>query len=200
MRRAAAEERQKIYRDLHDDVGSKLLSIMHDVPDSAVSTLASSALESLREAVYRANYRDEPFLEFLTVIREETKLRAAGQGFECHWFEDPDLPNEVLDAKLCYHLGRIMREVVSNALNHSEGSRLYVSIEVQGQGGVCIEVCDNGVGGTVPVNGRSSGIRNIQERADLIDANVNWSQREEGGLRFALQFLAGGNSDATVPA
>lgn len=189
LRRAAAEERQKIYRDLHDDVGSKLLTIVHEGPESRVAGIASSALESLREAVYRANYKDEPFLEFLTMVREETKLRAAGQGFECHWFEDPDLPNDKINAKCAYHLGRILREVVTNALHHSGGNSLAVSIEVSEGGYGCIhfEVTDNGVGGVIPEKGRTSGIRSIMLRAEEIDGQVCWAEAESGGMVFTLQ-------------
>ena len=197
LKRAAAEERQKIYRDLHDDVGSKLLTIVHEKPEGHLANLASSALESLREAVYRANYSDERFLEFLTIVREETKLRAAGQGFDCAWFEDPDLPNEIIRSKSAYHLARILREAVTNALNHSGGSHLSVSVEVDlDSGHLTFEVIDDGVGGTIPENGRASGVTNIRQRAELIGASACWTAAEEGGMKFTLTLPALSESEA----
>lgn len=59
INQAAEQERLKIYRDLHDDVGSKLLSIVHADRDSKLGHMARSALESLRQAVARLGPRSE---------------------------------------------------------------------------------------------------------------------------------------------
>lgn len=180
--RAAAEERQKIYRDLHDDVGSKLLTIVHQTPQESVTDLASSALDSLREAVYRANYRDEPLLDFLAGVREEAKLRSVGQGFSCDWFEDPDLPNDALVSKQCYHLSRIFRELVSNSLAHSGGDKISVAVEFQEDkpGWLGLEFTDNGPHPSLPEISRSSGLRNIEHRAAELGGSVTWSTKNNG--------------------
>jgi signal transduction histidine kinase len=75
MKQAAEQERVKIYRDLHDDVGSRLLSIIHADTDNKLGSMARTALESLRRAVSKANTRDQALSELLAGIREETELR-----------------------------------------------------------------------------------------------------------------------------
>jgi hypothetical protein len=55
LQKVAEQERIRIYRDLHDEVGFKLLSIVHGGRDSTAAALASAALTNLREAVARAN-------------------------------------------------------------------------------------------------------------------------------------------------
>ena len=48
---AVTEERERIYRDLHDDVGAKLLSLVYRAQRPEDADLARSALRDLREVV-----------------------------------------------------------------------------------------------------------------------------------------------------
>ncbi|MCA1979081.1 MAG: histidine kinase, partial [Thiobacillus sp.] len=49
--RAVGEERERIYRDLHDDVGAKLLSLVYRAGTPEDASLARSALQDLRDVV-----------------------------------------------------------------------------------------------------------------------------------------------------
>ena len=185
--RAAAEERQKIYRDLHDDVGSKLLAISRQEENPAAD-LAGSALESIREAVYRSNYTDEPLLSFLANMREEVTMRTAAQGIACHWFEDPDLPEDILDTTQCYHLSRILRELVTNSLAHSQCSEIKVSFEVDETSleDLVFQFSDNGHGKIGLTSVLGSGVNNIKVRAEQIGGVASWLNAD--GARFELRF------------
>lgn len=185
--RAAAEERQKIYRDLHDDVGSKLLAISRQEENPAAD-LAGSALESIREAVYRSNYTDEPLLSFLANMREEVTMRTAAQGIACHWFEDPDLPEDILDTTQCYHLSRILRELVTNSLAHSQCSEIKVSFEVDENSleDLVFQFSDNGHGKIGLTSVLGSGVNNIKVRAEQIGGVASWLNAD--GARFELRF------------
>ncbi|MBO6658278.1 MAG: hypothetical protein JJ934_15385 [Pseudomonadales bacterium] len=185
--RAAADERQKIYRDLHDDVGSKLLAISRQEENPAAD-LAGSALESIREAVYRSNYTDEPLLSFLANMREEVTMRTAAQGIACHWFEDPDLPEDILDTTQCYHLSRILRELVTNSLAHSQCSEIKVSFEVDENSleDLVFQFSDNGHGKIGLTSVLGSGVNNIKVRAEQIGGVASWLNAD--GARFELRF------------
>lgn len=50
---AATTERRRIMRDLHDDVGARLLGLVHGAESPEQARQARAALEALREAVYR---------------------------------------------------------------------------------------------------------------------------------------------------
>ena len=47
----AEAERRRIMRDLHDDVGGRILSVLHNASDERQASLARNALQSLREAL-----------------------------------------------------------------------------------------------------------------------------------------------------
>ncbi len=189
LAKAAAEERQKIYRDLHDDVGSKLLAIAHQEREGSVARLATTALESIREAVYRSNYQDEPLLEFLSAIREEVRMRTDAQDVVCRWFEDPDLPTGLLDSSQCYHVSRIIRELVTNSLAHSECTEVRISVEIDDDIGdqLLLEYFDNGHGLTPQPSQRSSGLGNIAFRAEQLGSEAVFDKMDTG-TRFHLRF------------
>jgi len=51
---AASRERERIYADLHDDLGAKLLGLIHRAPDAAYADAARAALQDLRDVVTRS--------------------------------------------------------------------------------------------------------------------------------------------------
>src|SRR5690606_6775651 len=85
INQAAEQERLKIYRDLHDDVGSRLLTIIHADQHNRLGDTARAALESLRQAVSRANTPDQHIEKFMDEVHEETELRLVGSGHEVSW-------------------------------------------------------------------------------------------------------------------
>lgn len=189
---AAIEERQKIYRELHDDVGSHLISVVHSATDDRVNKLAKQALDSLRSAVYRATYDDESLLEFLANIRDEAKLRLGNAGLKLIWFEDPDLPNAVLNSADAFHLSRLLRELISNTIRHAQADTFSVTIEAVEEEHrpdlkLLVEIADNGIGFNPEDSQtyRGAGLQNIKYRLEQLDAAAAWQTSDQGSqLRF----------------
>ncbi len=179
IRQAAEQERLKIYRDLHDDVGSKLLSIVHADRDSKLGQMARAALESLRQAVSRANTPDQSLAGFLSDIREETELRLQGSGHEVHWQQPGQVPELIIPSAIAFHLNRILKELVSNIIRHASAEQVRVQVEfLPTQWNILIE--DNGRGlQRQAVQG--NGLHNIETRAAEIGARVLWQGELQRG-------------------
>ncbi len=181
IRQAAEQERLKIYRDLHDDVGSKLLSIVHADRDSKLGHMARAALESLRQAVSRANTPDQSLSGFLRDIREETELRLHGSGHEVHWQQPEQVPELIIPSAIAFNLNRILKELVSNIIRHASAEQVQVQVEfLPTQWNILIE--DNGLGfQRHAVQG--NGLHNIDTRAIEIGAHVLWQGELHRGTR-----------------
>ncbi|MDP1931084.1 MAG: hypothetical protein Q8L60_06490 [Gammaproteobacteria bacterium] len=190
INQAAEQERTKIYRDLHDDVGSKLLSIIHADQSSKLGNMARSALESLRQAVSKANNPDQPLRTFLTDIREETELRLGGSGHEVIWRQSEDIPNVIIPSAIAFNLNRILKEVVSNIIRHANADQVVVTIALES---LCWEftIADNGRGfdrhGVM-----GNGINNIKSRATEIGAKVYWHSEFGNGTTIRTSLPARG--------
>ncbi|MCB1645653.1 MAG: hypothetical protein KDI36_09380 [Pseudomonadales bacterium] len=186
LTQAAEAERQKIYRDIHDDVGSKLASMVHTDDADTLHSLARSALEGVREAIYRVNFESETLLAFLLRLRQESQLRLESAGLQVQWFEDPDLPDSSMDPHQRYHLSRILRELVTNVIHHAHATAVSISwdkVENRYQ----LEFSDNGVGIEAGRHRLGSGLSNIEYRCGLLGGQANWQGSAEG-TRFSVSF------------
>ncbi|MBC53236.1 MAG: hypothetical protein CMQ34_05300 [Gammaproteobacteria bacterium] len=182
---AAEHERLKIYRDLHDDVGSRLLSIIHAGSDRKMEDMARSALDSLRQAVSKANTPDQTLSKLLSDIREETELRLLGSGHTVDWQQTGELPDPLLASATAFNVNRIMKELVSNIIRHAGASHVRILVSADSHS-LTICVTDNGVGLGAATSG-GSGLNNIRSRAAEIAAQVNWTSSPQGTeTRLAL--------------
>ncbi|MDO8270297.1 MAG: hypothetical protein Q7U82_00050 [Gammaproteobacteria bacterium] len=179
IQQAAEQERLKIYRDLHDDVGSKLLSIMHADRGSKLGDMARSALESLRQAVSKANNPDQMLKSFIDDIREETELRLRGSGHRVEWRQTAEIPAVIIPSTVAFNLNRILKEIVSNIIRHAEAQQVHVQTIMEGD---WIEFIIHDDGRGFDRHGPlGNGINNIISRAKEIGASVSWhSEPGEG--------------------
>lgn len=162
-------ERLKIYRDLHDDVGSRLLSIVHADSGNKLGNMARAALESLRQAVSRANTPDQPLASLMHDIREETELRLTGSGHAVSWHQQ-DMPDVMVSSDIAFNVNRIMKELVSNIIRHAHARDVHVAI-VRQHNSLQVTVTDNGRG-FQPGAHDGNGLGNIRSRSAEIGATV----------------------------
>lgn len=184
LQKAAEEERSRIYRDLHDDVGSKLLSIAHAGRETRLGSLASSALESLREAVARVNNPEIPFSDFLHELKEEMTLRLASLGIALLWWQPEHDLDWQLSSSQNYHLSRLFRELVSNIIRHAAANEVEFSVQRAGNRWLFV-LADNGCGfDTLQASG--TGMRNLRIRAAELGAELGWNSGANGGVQVTL--------------
>lgn len=172
-------ERERIYQDMHDDLGAKLLTIIHRVKENETSDIARSALQDLRDIV-SSDARGPVYLnELMELMHDECDQRLQHHELALHWSYANELPELLLSADISIHLKRMLRETVSNAIHHSQGTQLNVNVGSDDQQ-LHLDICDNGVGMAQPRKGR--GMANIRKRAERIGANVNWTNSPTGGV------------------
>lgn len=184
---ATAEERERIYRDLHDDIGAKLLSLAIRAKSPEDADIARSALQDLRDVVSRSSRSDAPLTELLADWRAEIEGRFSSAGLRLVWNQPDDLPDRNMAAAEALNLGRILRESVSNVLRHAGAAGVVIGVHfARGQYQISIE--DDG-NGKPRAPGR--GMRNMRARAAQLGGNIDWAWGERG-CRVMLELPAGG--------
>lgn len=187
--RGVESERDRIARDLHDDVGAKLLTLIHESNSERVTSLARAAVAEMREVV--AGLRAQPLalVDALADWRAELAERAAAAGCELAWRQPDTVPELHLSSRQRLNLARILREAASNALRHGGARRIEVEIAIA-EGRLRASLAHRGNASGDPGAWRAgTGLATMRRRAADLAGEVDW-RLEPGAdgprLRFAL--------------
>jgi signal transduction histidine kinase len=144
IEQVAEKERKRIAADLHDDLGAKLLTIVHTSESDRISTLAREALEEMRLSVRGLTGRPVRLADAMGDWRAETVSRLAQAGIEGEW-RSPDEAPQMLSSRAYVQTTRILREATSNIIKHSGASHCSVSCATV-DGDFQLIIQDNGDG------------------------------------------------------
>ena len=182
----ALEEKRRIFGDLHDDVGSKLLSLLYRSKDPVNRELARSALEDLRDVVSQPDEGILPMLDMWADLRAEAQERLDGAGIELLW-QQAELTPTMVSVFRMRHITRVLRELVNNVIRHADAQTLEVYID-EVDDSLKLVVSDDGCA-TNPEQWTSGrGISNIRHRVQKIDGSCLWRAAPEDGCIVEVFF------------
>lgn len=159
-------ERKRIAADLHDDLGAKLLTIVHTSESERISTLAREALEEMRLSVRGLTGKPVRLSDALGDWRAEVIGRLGQAGIDGDWDAPEDL-TQTLSARAYVQTTRILREATSNVIKHSGASQCNISVAIA-DGDFQLIIQDNGDGISSEVEGRMDrghGLASMKSRA-----------------------------------
>jgi len=184
------EERERIAGDLHDRViqrlfatGLTLQATMARMPQDAVRDRVDAAVRQIDEAI--ADLRTSIF-DLRSAANDGRSLRRRVSEI-VHEATDPTplrpsvryvgMVDSVADPELSDQVEAVVRELVSNAVRHSEGSDLVVTVTADDR--LTVEVRDDGKG--IPEGGRRSGLVNVARRAERLRGALVIGRGSSGG-------------------
>lgn len=195
----AEKERKRIAADLHDDLGAKLLTIVHTSDNDRISTLAREALEEMRLSVRGLTGRPVHCGDALGDWRSEVVSRLGQAGIEVDWVAPPDVPEHTLSARIYVQTTRIVREAVSNIIKHAGATHVVVSCAFD-QDDFQIVVQDNGRGIPMELDGRldrGHGMASMKHRAKQLNGQCLVESGPGFGttIRLTLPLDPGGHAN-----
>ncbi|MEB0133758.1 histidine kinase [Actimicrobium sp. CCC2.4] len=200
IERVKEEERTRIAREIHDDLGGNLTAIKmalallrRRLPDDPALTDKADYVDSLVdrtiESIHRISVDLRPsILDFGIVAAIEWQAAEFEKqlGIPCHVASsdsDIDLPPEQASA-----LFRIFQESLNNISKHARASSVQVRL-IRNQRGIRMEISDNGTG--IAARDRqkpaSFGIRGMIERANALGGSLSVSNVPKGGSVVAIR-------------
>jgi len=205
-------ERRRIARDLHDQTLADLrnLALLVDrLPPSGDSRLppnrTPSAPSALRHEIESISHEVRRICEDLSPSAlENVGLSAALQFALAHAVEHATpackfdyefVCEDSLDEKLNLpqstqiQIYRIAQEALSNICRHANAEHGKMSASVNDKSLFELLIEDDGCGFdlTEAKKNAGRGVANIRARASMIDAEVGWQKREDGGSVFSLR-------------
>jgi hypothetical protein len=190
--------RNNIASDLHDEVSATLSSISYFAEaiqsdkvkkdkDRFVKLIANSAgdaKEKITDIVWAINPEHDDWRAFLSKCRRFASDLLESKEIKYSLKIDEFIPGK-LDMQFRQHLWLIFKEMVTNAVRHSEAKQLDVIFKYE-NGMLKLVVQDDGIGMDVDQVRKGNGLVNIQKRAGLIDGEITLKTSEGFGTRWIL--------------
>ncbi len=195
---AVIEERERIYRDLHDDVGAKLLSLVYRAANTEDAELARSALQDLRDVVSRTSADHFRVADVLADWRVECEKRLSEAGLQLHWQQPEQFDANVLTQPQVLNLGRILREAISNVIRHAGATQVSIDLIIR-NGHLHISISDDGAGSAPSTQKKPGrGLINMQMRAQRLHGQCKHENLLPRGFRIAVSIPLSPGDTAAV--
>jgi signal transduction histidine kinase len=187
---AADEARRRIERDLHDGIQQRLIALtfraraMTRKPPADLPGLARELADGLKDA------SDE--LREVSRGIHPTVLTEAGLGPALRALaRRSTVPIEVdvrLDARLAEEIEAaayyIASEALTNVAKHARANVVHL-MAAHDEGGVTLEVRDDGIGGVDP--GHGSGILGLTDRVEALGGTISITSPPHGGTTLSVR-------------
>lgn len=167
---AIHDERQRIYGDLHDELGAKLLSLVYKSESDEQRQLARQAMNGLREIV--SCNQQELDIDWLAKLRQESLQRFANTGMTLTWQQSQKRWAQGSDANRMLQLSSIMREALTNAIKHGDGQTVHIRVW-QRCDHLWMSVRNRG-SDVEALTATGNGKRHMQRRIESLGGRIRW--------------------------
>lgn len=203
-----ARVRDRIARDLHDEIGSTLSSVAlhsevalregakgangHAETLARISASTSEMMESMNDIVWAVNSRNDDLLHVVQRMKAFAARMAEGAGMMLDFRVDESLTGRALSMEQRKNLYLVFKEAVNNAAKYSGASRLSVRLARE-EGELVLTVEDDGVGFDHALAGAETarggnGLESMQARAAEIEGGIRMESQSGEGTRVQLRF------------
>ncbi|QTN32926.1 ATP-binding protein [Akkermansiaceae bacterium] len=203
-RSALEEERSRIARDIHDDLGASLTRISllsqpsggeeRDPVLDQIQTTTRHLMRSMDEVVWAISPEHDTFDDLASYVSAYAQDLLSIAGIRCRLDMPMDLPEYSLSSQLRHNLFLAFKEALNNAVKYSNASEVRISISIA-DGVFCLKVADNG--GGIDANSPAeparqnagSGLQNMTGRMNEIGGSCTVSSSANGTLvEFSIPF------------
>jgi signal transduction histidine kinase len=190
-------DRERISRDLHDNVGGQLSYVMFSLEGNEelskekqiekshhLATALRGVTGNLRETIWALNKEELTIQDISDKLKLYTRNMFAYNDIKLKFNDtiENDIP---LNPAFALNIFRICQEVINNVFKHAQATELNVSISKKEN--IQITITDNGIGFTTNTNDSNSfGLSNLQTRANEINATLTIKSEINKGTSITL--------------
>jgi signal transduction histidine kinase len=215
--RALEQERLRIARNIHDDLGARvtqisMLSAMapdrSSFPQNArtdfnrISQMSRDLVSALYETVWAVNPENDNLYAMGNYLRQVTGQLCESAHLRCR-FDIPSLPRELqVSSQTRHNVAMAVKEAVHNVMKHASASELTIRVDFTG-GLLTVSIRDNGCGFQTSGLDRGNGLANMKRRMEDLGGSCIVESQTGGGtcvqLRLELEALEHSHSQKAFP-
>lgn len=174
------EERQRIRRDLHDQIGFQLVSIIYSNDVNMSRVIAKNTLAELRLLIKALQPKLTKLNNLLIDLKTLSDDFCQLAEMDLHWFIAGSIPDLNISGRQYVNLVSAVRELLVNVQRHAQAEKVAINIAIEGRK-LTIHVHDNGNGITEKNQASGNGISNLMSRVNELHGTITW-ENEAGTL------------------
>ena len=180
VERGRSEERARIAADLHDDIGARLLTLMYKAQTPEMEDYIRHTLKDLKTLTRGLASGDQPLSHAAAEWKADIGQRLAAAQIELSWTFTCDR-DPVLGVVQWSALTRVLRELVSNVIQHSCATHLEVTATLEA-GRLRLTLADDGIGREPQAWSHGLGLGGVRKRVKLLGGDVQWRENGRTGI------------------
>jgi signal transduction histidine kinase len=198
------EQRLRISRDLHDNVGAQLTFIISTIENLQygfkltnkklvdklinITEFTKETISELRDTIWAMNKNEITFEDLQSRISNYIdKAHLSDEHIDFSFLMDEHVNlDKTFSSVQGMNVYRIIQESINNALKYAKASAINVTIENTKDHRLLVTIFDNGIGFNLENVELGNGINNMKKRAEDINAQLNIKGDNNQGTSITL--------------
>ena len=206
LRETREKTKEKIARDLHDDVSTTLSSMslylesaknkIKSNPETSqqilekLQTLSSQAKESMEEVVWSLSPKNDTLINLMNRMKDTAAELCLENGIQFETNQESDEKDYVISETVRKNIYLIFKEVINNSLKHSGASKISLFCGTEKEN-FYLTIKDDGTGtelsGKTEKSKGGNGLLNIKKRAQELNAELNIISSPNEGMSVEIR-------------
>lgn len=188
--RALLLERDRLMRDMHDGLGSVLVSSLAAVERGALTpeemaVALRECVDDLRIVIDSLDPDNNDLVGLLATLRFHLGRRLEMAGIELEWGVEELPPLVWMGASESLQLMRAIQEILSNIIKHAHARRVSIIARESGVG-VEVIIRDDGRGFDSSRSTPGRGLRSLRQRVGALHGQLTLSSQSGAGTEVGL--------------
>jgi signal transduction histidine kinase/Tfp pilus assembly protein PilF len=196
------EQRLRISRDLHDNIGSQLTFIISSLDNlkyiskdansklkdklSSISSFTSETIFQLRDTIWAMNKNEitvEDLHSRVLSFIEKAKIAAPETEFKITYNIDKNMSFSSL---IGMNIFRVIQEAINNAIKYADAKKIVIQLS-KDKDNFVVSIIDDGKGFDIKTVDLGSGLSNMEKRMSEIDGKININSTIDKGTEITLK-------------
>jgi signal transduction histidine kinase/ligand-binding sensor domain-containing protein len=196
---ALDEERARIARDLHDDLGGSLtqVALLLDTPQEKSAALdehvqhcaamVRQVVKAVDGIIWAINPRNDTLPYLIDYISEFAVEFLQAAEIRCRVELPDDLPDRQVSPEARHNLFLVVKQALNNIACHAHATEVWLRVAFK-DGKIEIEIKDNGRGFVATPNPRANGLRNMRQRMEEIGGTFSVDSKPGEGTKISAAY------------
>lgn len=195
--------RNRIARDLHDELGSSLSTIaiyskiVHQKNASPsfdhqplllkITNSATETMESMSDIVWNIYHKNDEFESVLSRMREHAHQLFEAKAYTLHFEFDEGLLKRKMSMEKRRDFYLIYKEALNNVAKYADGKNIWINCTSHNNA-ITLTVIDDGKGFDSQIKSEGNGLSNMAHRAKALKGELKIVSSPNKGTRVELKF------------